>query len=149
MKRTFLILTFVVIALSFLALPATSPVHAATPAFGQGNLCGNGSEPDYGFTYGLQQPHWTIGNELVTPDTMTKVDVVLDKLNADNIAQTMILILPADQVGIRVNCAVHFLRYMQLGQPKGQHKDNGFTFLIVIEPSGKIDVHYGVGLANS
>ncbi|HEX7556368.1 MAG TPA: hypothetical protein VF338_07070, partial [Leptolinea sp.] len=58
---------------------------------------------------------------------------------------TMILILPQEQVGNRVNCAVHFLRYMQLGQPEGERKDNGFVFLIVVEPT-RIDVHYGAGL---
>jgi hypothetical protein len=57
----------------------------------------------------------------------------------------MILILPADQVGIRTNCAVHFLRYMKLGQPTGPHKDNGFVFLIVTDED-QIDVHYAVGL---
>jgi len=34
---------------------------------------------------------------------------------------------------------------MQLGLPAGERKDNGFVFLIVVEPSS-IDVHYGVGL---
>jgi hypothetical protein len=76
---------------------------------------------------------------------VTEVDTVLDQLNADTIAQTMILFQSQDQVGNRVNCAVHFLRYMQLGQPTGERKDNGFVFLIVVEPT-RIDVHYGVGL---
>lgn len=115
----------------------TSTVKAA-------ELCGNGNAPDYGFNIDLQQPHWTVGS-LVSEEAKTEVDTILDRLNADNIAQTMILIQPAEQVGNRVNCAVHFLRYMQLGQPTGAHKDNGFTFLFVVE-SGKIDVHYGVGL---
>jgi hypothetical protein len=73
------------------------------------------------------------------------VDEVFDQLNDDAIAQTMILILPQDQVGIRTNCAVHFLRYMKLGLPSGERKDNGFVFLIVVEPND-IDVHYAVGL---
>jgi hypothetical protein len=73
------------------------------------------------------------------------VDAVLDKLDGDSIAQTMILIKSQAQVGNRVNCAVHFLRYMKLGQPAGERKDNGFVFLIVVEPT-RIDVHYGVGL---
>ena len=34
---------------------------------------------------------------------------------------------------------------MKLGQPAGERKDNGFVFLIVVEPT-RIDVHYGVGL---
>lgn len=109
-------------------------------------LCGAGSEPDYGFTYPLQQTHWTVDwQDYASEQTVTEVDAVLDRLNADSIAQTMILIKPQAQVGIRVNCAVHFLRYMKLGQPSGERKDNGFVFLIVVEPN-RIDVHYGVGL---
>jgi hypothetical protein len=110
------------------------------------SLCGDGSAPDYGFTYDLQQAHWTVDwQNHVSEQTVTEVDTILDRLNGDSIAQTMILIKPQDQVGNRVNCAVHFLRYMQLGQPTGERKDNGFVFLIVVEPT-RIDVHYGVGL---
>lgn len=110
------------------------------------SLCGNGSPPRYGFSYDLQQPHWTVGWENYTSEqTVTQVDKVFDQLNEDAIAQTMILILPQDQVGIRPNCAVHFLRYMKLGLPSGERKDNGFVFLIVVEPNN-IDVHYAVGL---
>ncbi len=76
---------------------------------------------------------------------MDEVDTLLDQLNTDSIAQTMILILPQEQVGNRVDCAVHFLRYMKLGLPTGERKDNGLVFLIVVEPDA-IDVHYGVGL---
>jgi hypothetical protein len=109
-------------------------------------LCGEGPAPDYGFTYDLQQAHWTVGwQAYVTEQTVTEVDAILDQLNEDAIAQTMILIQSQEQVGNRVNCAVHFLRYMQLGLPTGERKDNGFVFLIVVEPD-RIDVHYGVGL---
>ncbi|MEP7133895.1 MAG: hypothetical protein ABI904_03075 [Chloroflexota bacterium] len=109
-------------------------------------LCGNGSAPDYGFTYDMQQAHWTVDWEnYVSEQTVVEVDTILDQLNADSIAQTMILIQSQDQVGNRVNCAVHFLRYMQLGLPTGERKDNGFAFLIVVEPT-RLDVHYGVGL---
>jgi hypothetical protein len=118
---------------------SASPIFAAP-------LCGDGSAPDYGFTYAQQQAHWTVDwQDYVSEQTVTQVDAILDQLNADSIAQTMILFKPQDQVGIRVNCAVHFLRYMQLGQPAGERKDNGFVFLIVVEPT-RIDVHYGVGL---
>jgi hypothetical protein len=34
---------------------------------------------------------------------------------------------------------------MKLGLPSGERKDNGFVFLIVVEPT-RIDVHYAVGL---
>lgn len=128
------------LSLSIHSTPASARAISAAP------LCGNGSAPDYGFTYDLQQAHWTVGWQGYTSEqTVNEVDVVLDRLNADSIAQTMILILPQDQVGNRVNCAVHFLRYMKLGLPYGDRKDNGFAFLIVVE-SSRIDVHYGVGL---
>jgi hypothetical protein len=122
----------------------SSPVSAGPGK--AGILCGEGSSPDYGFTYDLQQYHWTVNwQEFVSEQAVTQVDTVLDRLNGDSIAQTMILFQPQDQVGNRVNCAVHFLRYMQLGQLVGERKDNGFVFLIVVEPD-RIDVHYGVGL---
>ena len=112
----------------------------------QSALCGSGSPPDYGFTYDLLQEHWTVNwQDYVSEQTVIEVDTVLDQLNADSIAQTMILFEAEDEVGIRVNCAVHFLRYMRLGLPAGERKDNGFVFLIVVEPE-RIDVHYGVGL---
>lgn len=118
----------------------------AAPAEAAATLCGDGSAPDYGFSYDLQQPHWMVGwEDFASEETVDQVDATLDRLNADAIAQTMILILPADQVGNRTNCAVHFLRYMKLGLPSGQRKDNGFVYLIVVEPD-RIDVHYGVGL---
>lgn len=109
-------------------------------------LCGNGAPPDYGFSYDLQQEHWTVNwRNYVSQQSVTEVDAVLDRLNEDSIAQAMILFQAQDQVGIRVNCAVHFLRYMRLGLPSGERKDNGFVFLIVVEPD-RIDIHYGVGL---
>jgi hypothetical protein len=140
-----------------LAVSFTSPAYAsanfATPVpapvaalHAQVQVCGNGSAPDYGFSHSRQQAHWTVGWEnYVSEQAVIEVDVILDQLNADFIAQTMILIQPHEQVGNRVNCAVHFLRYMQLGQVSGERKDNGFVFLIVVEPD-QIDVHYGVGL---
>lgn len=109
-------------------------------------LCGDGSAPDYGFTYDLQQVHWTVDwQDYASEKAVTDVDAFLDRLNGDSIVQTMILFKSQAQVGNRVNCAVHFLRYMKLGQPAGERKDNGFVFLIVVEPT-RIDVHYGVGL---
>ena len=130
------------LALSFsiYSTPASAGVILDAP------LCGNGSAPDYGFTYDLQQAHWTVDwQDYASEMAVTEVDAVLDQLNGDSIAQTMILIKPPAQVGNRVNCAVHFLRYMKLGLPTGERKDNGFVFLIVVEPT-RIDVHYGVGL---
>jgi len=133
-----------VMVLMFSLSAQFTPVSASTILAAP--LCGEGSAPDYGFTYDLQQAHWTVNwQAYVTEQTVTEVDAILDQLNGDSIAQTMILILPQEQVGNRVNCAVHFLRYMQLGLPTGERKDNGFVFLIVVE-STRIDVHYGVGL---
>ena len=131
----------ILIVLAFSLLAYVAPAAAQTES-----LCGNGSPPDYGFTYDLLQPHWTVGwEDYTTEQAVNRVDRALDRLDEDAIAQTMILILPQERVGIRTNCAVHFLRYMELGLPTGNRKDNGFVFLIVVEPED-IDVHYAVGL---
>lgn len=129
------------ILLTALTLLLVIPSHVSAAT-----LCGQGSAPDYGLDYSLRQPHWTVGwDDYVSESTVDQVDAILDQLNADSIAQTMILFKPQEEVGNRVNCAVHFLRYMELGLPTGPRKDNGFVFLIVVEPDD-IDVHYGVGL---
>jgi hypothetical protein len=126
--------------LSLYVTPASARTTFAAP------LCGAGSAPDFGFTYNLQKPLWTVGwQNYASQQAVDDVDAIFDRLDRDSIAQTMILIKPQEQVGDRVNCAVHFLRYMQLGLPTGERKDNGFVFLIVVEPDS-IDVHYGVGL---
>ncbi len=128
------------ISLSAVFTPVSAKTVLAAP------LCGDGSAPDYGLSYDLQQPHWTVGwQDYATKRAVNKVDALFDQLDSDSIAQTMILILPQEQVGNRVDCAVHFLRYMKLGLPTGERKDNGMVFLIVVEPTA-IDVHYGVGL---
>lgn len=147
------VLTVLALSLAVFFAPARASANFATPLpapvaapHAQVQVCGNGSAPDYGFTYNMQQAHWTVDwQNYVSEQTVTEVDVILDQLNADFIAQTMILIQPQERVGNRVNCAVHFLRYMRLGQATGARKDNGFVFLIVVEPD-RIDVHYGVGL---
>jgi hypothetical protein len=140
---TGLIMTAVMV-LAFSPSPHFTPASARTSP--SAALCGDGSAPDYGFTYDLQQAHWTVNwQNYASEQAVTQVDTVLDRLNGDSIAQTMILFEAQDQVGNRVNCAVHFLRYMKLGLPTGERKDNGFVFLIVVEPT-RIDVHYGVGL---
>ena len=131
------------IALAFSLLGSFTPARAQAT---DESLCGNGSAPDYGLSYDLLQPHWTVGwEDYITEQAVNRVDRVFDRLNEDAIAQTMILFLPQDKVGIPTNCAVHFLRYMELGLPTGSRKDNGFVFLIVVEPES-IDVHYAVGL---
>ena len=131
------------IGLAISLLGCFTPVQAQTDSE---PLCGDGSAPDYGFSYDLLQPHWTVGWEDYASElAVNRVDRVFDQLDEDAIAQTMILVLPEDRVGIRTNCAVHFLRYMKLGLPTGERKDNGFVFLIVVGPD-RIDVHYAVGL---
>lgn len=144
-KKYLLIPATIFVALILLLTLYSTPVSAnVLPA--DGILCGNGSAPDYGFEYDMMQPHWTVGWEGYASEwAVSEVDTYLDELDYDYIAQTMILVLPREEVGNRVNCAVHFLRYMRLGQPSGERKDNGFVFLIVVEPDD-IDVHYGVGL---
>ena len=133
-----------IVGLAFSLLACFTPVQAR--AVQAEPLCGDGFAPDYGFSYDLLQPHWTVGwEDYASEQAVNRVDRVLDRLNDDAIAQTMILILPQDRVSIRTNCAVHFLRYMKLGLPTGDRKDNGFVFLIVVQPDS-IDVHYAVGL---
>ena len=144
LARGYITLIVVVITFAFSLSVYLTPARAGTIL--AADLCGQGSAPDYGFTYDLQQLHWTVDwQSFVSENTVDEVDVILDRLNGDSIAQTMILIQSEEQVGNRVNCAVHFLRYMRLGLPDGERKDNGFVFLIVVEPNS-IDVHYGVGL---
>ena len=136
----FTAILLLVFGLSIYSTPASARAVLAAP------LCGDGSAPDYGLSYDMQQEHWTVGwQNYASQQAVTQVDTVFDRLDAGSVAQTMILILPQEQVGNRVNCAVHFLRYMQLGLTSGARKDNGFVFLIVVEPDA-IDVHYGVGL---
>ena len=139
-RRLIAILLSLLLALLAGAGLALTPANAAAP------LCGDGSAPDYGFTYDLKQEHWTVDwQNYVSNAAVNRVDEILDRLNGDSLAQTMILFKSQEQVGLRVNCAVHFLRYMKLGLPSGAHKDNGFVFLIVVEKQ-RINVHYGVGL---
>lgn len=140
--RSYRLVAMIGLAISLLG--SFTPVPAK--AIQADPLCGNGSPPDYGFSYDRLQPHWTVGWELyASQQAVNRVDRVFDRLNEDAIAQTMILILPQEQVGIPTNCAVHFLRYMKLGLPDGERRDNGFVFLIVVGPES-IDVHYAVGL---
>lgn len=129
------------------AAPQDNVLAERMPAPNLKTLCGSGSANDnYGFTYPLQQLHWTVNwDSYLNSGTVDEIDQILDRLNEDSIAQTMILILPQAEVGIPTNCAVHFLRYMQLGLPDGERQDNGFTFLVIVKPNG-IDTHYGVGL---
>ena len=134
-----------VMVLAF-TLSANFTLANAGATFAAPALCGDGSAPDYGLSYDLQQAHWTVDwQKYASEQTVTEVDTILDQLNSDSIAQTMILIQPQEQVGNRVNCAVHFLRYMKLGNVTGERKDNGIVFLIVVGPT-RIDVHYGAGL---
>jgi len=149
MKRTIQVLTLMVFVFSLFVAWPSGTVQAA-PKLDQDRFwCGNGSAPNYGFDthgYALTQKYWTIDMfNLVSEQTKRDVDVVLNKLDGDKIVQTMILVLPEDQVGEPVNCAVHFVRYMKLGLPDGPNKDNGFVWLVITHP-GSVEVRYGVGL---
>ena len=140
-------ITLGLVAGLFLLSPTSAQTSTEALPLPAAVLCGGGfAADDYGFTYPLEQYHWTVGWEpYMREDIVDRVDVILGGLDNDNIAQTMILIKSAEEVGNRVNCAVHFLRYMELGLVEGERKDNGFVFLIVVEEDD-IDVHYGVGL---
>ena len=144
--KLFVSITSMLVLLAFSLMTLFTVASAAAPAAAGSPLCGDGSAPDYGFSYEMQQAHWTVDwQDYASEQAVTDVDVILDQLDSDSIVQTMILIKPQAEVGNRVNCAVHFLRYMQLGQPTGERTATGFVFLIVVEPD-RIDVHYAVGL---
>ena len=148
MKKNIFALCLLLVFLGGISLPvhADSVISPELPLY-EDVLCGNGSEADdYGFSYNLQQYHWTVdGERYLESDTIDEIDKIFDQLVDDQVTETMILFKPADEVGNRVNCAVHFLRYMKLGNPSGERKDNGFVFLVVVDKDA-IDVHYGVGL---
>lgn len=71
----------VVMALAFGLLGYFTPVHAT--ALKAAPLCRNGSAPDYGFTYELQQPHWTVDEQNYAPQIM--VVSILCQLNKNTI----------------------------------------------------------------
>ena len=144
LMRIFMVICIIALATPESAFANELPEPVTAP---NAVLCGEGSvQDDYGFSYPLAQYHWTVDWEgYVQERTVEEVDVVLDRLDRDQIAQVMILFLRDTRVGDRVNCAVHFLRYMELGLLEGPRKDNGFVFLVVVEED-EIDVHYGVGL---
>lgn len=89
----------VVIVIAVMALASSfSSTNAGIAS--AATLCGGGSAPDYGFTYDLQQPHWTVGGQgYASEQAVAEVDAILDELNADSIAQTMILIKPPNVSG--------------------------------------------------
>ena len=62
--------------------------QASAGALFASTLCGDGSAPDYGFTYDLMQEHWTVNwQSYVSESTVNQVDTILDRLEADSIAQ--------------------------------------------------------------
>lgn len=133
-------------ALSLLAFPTqakASPQHQAD------RWCGAMSEAEnWGFPFSnTDNYHWTVnGSSFVTQSTIDQVDVVLDGLNNDNIAQTMILFLRADQVEVGPNCAGQFMEFMGLGNIDGPRADNGFAWLMVYDhEANTLSVNYAVG----
>jgi len=150
MKRFLNLSLLVVLVLSaLLALPGNSA--QAAPATQDSPWCGSAqmSPPNYGFDthgYATTQTYWTVDqNNLVSEQAKKDADVVLTKLDKDQLAQTAILVLPENQVSDPVNCAVFFLRFMKLGLVSGPHADNGFVWLVIKHPAST-EVRYGVGL---
>lgn len=147
MKKLSLSFLGLFILLFTLSLLGPTPVQAA-PADQNGRWCGSTGEADnYGFTFGLSQPHWTVNGEpFVSADAIDQVDVILDRLNADNIANTMILFINAEDVAVGPTCAGYFLNYMMLGNAEGPRADNGFAFVFNFDKAtNKLQVHYSVG----
>ena len=100
MMKTFRLVIVIIFLLMIVLLPTnktTAQSEYFTIPLADTVLCGNGSESeDYGLSYDLLQPHWTVGWEgYVSEDTVNQVDVILDDLTEANIAETMILFLPA------------------------------------------------------
>ncbi len=60
-------LTTLALGLAVFFTPAHASANFATPLpapvaapHAQVDVCGNGSAPDYGFSYSMQQAHWTV-----------------------------------------------------------------------------------------
>ena len=64
----------VVITFAFSLSVDLTPARAGTIL--AADLCGQGSAPDYGFTYDLQQIHWTVDwQSHVSENTVTEVKI--------------------------------------------------------------------------
>lgn len=148
MKRSaFYLLTAFVFVLLFFVLPPTKVT--AAPLSESDRWCGTGSAPNYGFDtrgYTLTQPYWVVSNGFISEQTQMAVEPMLDQLKAEELSETMILLLPADQIGDAPTCAGHFGRYMKLGLVSGPHKDRGMVWLFVINSDGSLaEIRYGIG----
>jgi hypothetical protein len=74
--------TLLVLAISLSAV--FTPARAQTAA---APLCGDGSAPDYGLSYDLNQPDWVVGwQDYASERTVGEVDDLFDQLDADSIA---------------------------------------------------------------
>lgn len=101
------------------------------------------SQPQFPVPVSKKINYWIV-NCSVSDATTKEVDRVLENLNADRIAQTIVLCIPS-AVPQPTAYAERFLRYMGLGMPDGDRKNNGLVFL-VLQDGEKLDVHYAVGL---
>lgn len=99
-------------------------------------------QPNYPVPVSKRIDYWVV-NCPVSGSTTQEVDHVLENLNADHIAQTVILCMPTT-VPEPTSYVMRFLRYMELGLPDGERKNNGLVIL-VLQDGDKLDVHYGVG----
>lgn len=127
---------------------SVAPARAAAP-LQDGPWCGSMSESEnWGFNFSKDDNyHWTVnGNQFVSQATIDQVDVVLDGLNNDNIAQTMVLMLRSEDVSVGPNCAGMFREYMTLGNEDGPRADNGFAWLMVYDKTANtVTAYYAVG----
>ncbi|MBI2326371.1 TPM domain-containing protein [Candidatus Collierbacteria bacterium] len=105
------------------------------------------NEPDYPVPVDKVIPYW-ITNCQVSQDTIMKVDKILEDLNADHIAQTVLVCMKYGEVHDPTSYAIRFLRYMGLGLTDGPRKDNGMVLLALTDKT-HFELHYGVGLGLS
>lgn len=100
-------------------------------------------QPPFPVPVNKQLNYWIV-NCAVSDATTKEVDRILENLNADRISQTAMLCIPKT-ISQPTAYAERFLRYMGLGMPDGDRKNNGFVFL-VLQDGKTLDVHYAVGL---
>lgn len=147
MKNIVRVSVFLLILFTLLSsFGGAQPVKAQGPE----HWCGGTSETlNYGFTFPSREvAHWTIenGTSFVSTATIDQIDVILDALNTDNIANTMILFIDANDVAVGSNCAGDFFTYMELGNKEGFRADNGFAWVFIYDPaSDTLELNYAVG----
>lgn len=131
-KHISLLFTLLFVAVASITSLSTTKVNA------QGQIepwCGATSgAKNYGFTMPLDQYHWTVNSEPfgISEAAINEVDTLFDKLNADNIANTMILFIDSNEVALGPTCAGDFLIYMGLGNDGGERDANGMSIVFIV-----------------